>query len=214
MVAITAVTDEDGRTTTLTGVQQSLTINVAEVQGTTLAVGGTTGNNSFIVTDGSAADTAAASLNGTSLGTFSGISSVFCYGQAGSDSVTVQGMAGNNNFTINGDAITVNDITVAGSSIESWLVDGLAGNDVFTVSSAAVTEPITIDGGDGTNTLIGPDLVNTWQLTGSGAGSLNSSIAFQNMDNLIGGGLADTLIGANTSNSWSLTGLGQARWAA
>ena len=69
-------------------------------------------------------------------------------------------------------------------------------------------------GGTGTNTLIGPDLVNTWQLTGSGAGSLNSSIAFQNMDNLIGGGLADTLIGATPATVGTSRALAQARWAA
>ena len=137
---------------------------------------------------------------------------------------------GNDDFTINGDPITVNDITVDGSSIESWLVNGLAGNDVFTVLPTALLSPVTVDGGTGTDTLLGPDVANAWQLTASGTGSLNSSLAFENMENLTGGtdsdtfalkasgagvsgsldggGGTNTLVGFNSStvNVWNLTG--------
>ena len=231
LVNVTAVTDKDGGTTTLSGVQQTLTINVAEVQGVTLVVVGTTGNDAFVVTDGSSPNTVMVSLGSTSLGTFSGVSSVLCFGQGGTDTVTVQGTAGSDNFTIDGDPITVNDVAVDGSGIASWLVNGLAGNDVFTVLPTVLLSPVTIDGGTGTDTLLGPDMANAWQLTASGAGSLNSAIAFKNMENLTGGtdsdtfalkasaagisgvlnggGGNDTLVGFNssTANVWNLTGV-------
>ena len=162
---ITSVADQNGATTTFTGVQQNMTIGTVEVQGTMLAVGGTTGNDAFVVTDGASPGTVTITLGGTSRGTFSGISSVLCFGQGGTDAVTVQGTAGNDSFTMNGDLITVNDITVDGDSIESWLVNGLAGNDVFAVLPAVGTEPVAINGGTGTDTLdyslmTGPVTVN------------------------------------------------------
>ena len=175
----------------------------------TLVVWGTTGNDSFVVTDNSSPNTVTVSLGGTSLGTFSGVSSVLCFGQGGTDSVTVQGTAGNDNFTINGDSITVNDVTVDGSGIASWTVNGLAGNDTFTVLPAAVAAPIAIDGGSGTNTLDyslmpGPITVNLQTKTAPELAS------FTNITSLVGtASTADTLVGLNTSNTWNLTGAAQ-----
>jgi Ca2+-binding RTX toxin-like protein len=67
---------------------------------------------------------------------------------------------------------------------------GGSGNDTFTVASALSATGITIDGGGGNNTLIGPDAPNTWTITGANRGTLGS-IGFANMQNLVGGSAGD-----------------------
>src|SRR5262249_23659066 len=63
--------------------------------------------------------------------------------------------------------------------IQPWggkdVVRGNGGND--TVRLIGLQDPASVlDGGTGTNLLWGPDGVNTWTLTGPGAGSLVSTV--------------------------------------
>jgi predicted outer membrane repeat protein len=66
------------------------------------------------------------------------------------------------------------------------------GDNSFAVQ--AVSPAITLDvvGGAGSNTLIGPDTANTWDLTGKGAGWLDNSVMFGSIRNLQGGAGGDT----------------------
>jgi hypothetical protein len=68
---------------------------------------------------------------------------------------------------------------------------GGSGNDRFTVASPLPATGISIDGGAGTNTLVGPNTANTWSITGPNAGTLGP-IAFANFQNLAGGSSTDS----------------------
>jgi len=68
---------------------------------------------------------------------------------------------------------------------------GGTATDTFTLNGGSVSN---IDGGGGRNTLIGDDTVNTWNLTGAGAGNLNGTNNFTRMQNLTGGISDDSFI--------------------
>lgn len=70
-------------------------------------------------------------------------------------------------------------------------IRGGLGNDTLTVSSPVSYTGITIDGGGGSNTLVGPDAANAWTVTGSNKGTLGP-VAFASIKNLFGGSAADT----------------------
>ncbi len=95
-------------------------------------------------------------------------------------------------------------------------------NDQFIIAGGSVA---TIDGGAGNNTITGDATANTWDITGTNSGTLNT-IAFSNIANLVGGPLTDqfnvqggtvtsidggagtnTLTGDNIANTWNVTGL-------
>ena len=105
------------------------------------------------------------------------------------------------------------------------VIAGAAGNDTITVTDGALKAQI--DGGDGTDTLIGPNAASLWDLTAADAGSLNGTASFSAIENLTGGtgedrfkvetpdsingqidgGLGvDTLVGPDAANTWNLTG--------
>ena len=63
-----------------------------------------------------------------------------------------------------------------------------------------------VDGGAASDTLIGANTVNTWNITGNNAGNINGTFEFTAMENLTGGSATDTLVGANTTNTWNITG--------
>src|SRR5262249_43922435 len=72
------------------------------------------------------------------------------------------------------------------------LLGGVA-QDVFAMAPTGSLTG-TLDGGGGTNTLLGPNLNNIWNVTGSNAGKLNASVNFKNIQNVIGGSLADVVL--------------------
>jgi hypothetical protein len=79
----------------------------------------------------------------------------------------------------------------SGSSVT---VHGRAGgNETFAVQGLLnnIPEP-TIMAGGSNNTLQGPDTVNTWQITGPNAGTLDGLLSFNSVQTLIGGAAADT----------------------
>jgi hypothetical protein len=65
------------------------------------------------------------------------------------------------------------------------LNDGVGGNTITIVSTAATT-PVTINASGSNNTLIGPNLANTWTITGSNAGTVGN-VTFSDIANLTGG---------------------------
>ncbi len=66
-----------------------------------------------------------------------------------------------------------------------------SGDDTIRVAnnSAAL---FTIDGGTGTNTLLGPNLANIWTITSTNGGALNSKLRFAAIQNLVGGTSTDS----------------------
>jgi hypothetical protein len=75
-------------------------------------------------------------------------------------------------------------------------VNGQAGNDTMVIQAKTGPDIYTIAGGPGTNTLVGPNANQTWNITGSNAGNLGgaANIAFSNIQNLTGGTGADVFI--------------------
>jgi hypothetical protein len=74
---------------------------------------------------------------------------------------------------------------------------GSAANTTFNVTSIpSLAYGTTIAGGSGTNTLIGPNTTNTWNITGADEGQLNvsslSPLQFVGIQNLVGGTGVDT----------------------
>jgi hypothetical protein len=206
IVSMTA-TDKDGGTSAPVTLPVSI-LNV-EQQGSTLAVGGTSGDDHFLFAAGTASGTAKVTVDGTLQGTFT-TGQVRAYGSAGHDTVTVQGTRFGDAFTIGSTSVTVRGVTYTTDNTETWQVNGGAGNDsfaitasglvaslsggagndTFTISTGVVFEG-TIDGGTGVNTLFAGNTANTWNLTGSNSGTLNGS-PFTGIENLAGGSGPDT----------------------
>jgi hypothetical protein len=69
------------------------------------------------------------------------------------------------------------------------ILGGLA-NDTFIVENPVSFTGITIDGGGGANTLVGPATANTWTISGGNQGTLGS-VAFTAMQILAGGSASD-----------------------
>jgi RTX calcium-binding nonapeptide repeat (4 copies) len=63
---------------------------------------------------------------------------------------------------------------------------GGIGNDTFTVANVLPASGITIDGGGGTNKLIGPNTSTAWRISGRDRGALGR-VSFVSFANLVGG---------------------------
>src|SRR5262249_24111751 len=96
-------------------------------------------------------------------------------------------------------------LSYTGDGISNWGLSGAAGNDTFIAHAGAAA---FIDGGSGTNTLIGPDQTNTWALTDVNLGTLNadtpSVILFARVQDLTCGCGDDTF---DVQDGASLSGL-------
>ncbi|MGD8574588.1 MAG: hypothetical protein PVJ40_06520, partial [Gammaproteobacteria bacterium] len=142
-------------------------------------------------------------------------------GGAGTDSLQGDNVA--NSWVVNGaDSGTLTG-TGGFSAIEN-LVGG-TGADSFVLSGTGTLSG-TLNGGAGNDALTAANVANTWQVTGTNAGTVTGTGGFSNIENLIGGsnpdsftiaggtiagqinggGGADTLIGDNMANTWVITG--------
>ena len=126
---------------------------------------------------------------------------------AGTD--TLSGPVAGGAWTINAvDGGILSGITF--SHMETLL--GLGGNDNFTFTAAGqITGSPGINGGGGTNSIIGPALgAMAWSITGSNAGSINpgaGSTAFTSIQTLTGNSAADTLTGPAAGGTWTISAL-------
>jgi Ca2+-binding RTX toxin-like protein len=89
----------------------------------------------------------------------------------------VNGSPGTNtlDFSAYGGAVTVNNGTKAATGILSYLSIGAV------IGSASTAD-----------TLVGPNGANTWNITGTNAGSLNGTLSYSGFENLTGGTAGDT----------------------
>jgi hypothetical protein len=145
-------------------------------------------------------------------------------------------ITGNNSGTVN-DALNFLAFgNLTGSSLEdtfvfdngqgvSGIIDGAGGSN--TLNYSTYTTPVTVNlatntatgvganissiqnviGGSGTNTLIGSNSSNTWNITSANAGNLNGATSFTAISNFTGGNLDDTFqFSPNASISGNLNG--------
>src|SRR5690606_23728858 len=103
-------------------------------------------------------------------------------------------------------------------SVASWVTDfsdiealiGSAGNDSFSVGTAVTIADIT--GGNGSDTLTGANTDNTWLIGSDGAGggnTLNSTVAFNGIENFIGGTADDSFTVSEAGIAADIQGGGQ-----
>jgi len=83
-----------------------------------------------------------------------------------------------------------NSVTTTGT----FSINGGASNDDFNINVTGQTA--TLNGNGGTNTLSGPNAVNSWTITAYNAGTLDF-ITFSNIQNLVGGNEADSFLFAD-----------------
>jgi parallel beta-helix repeat protein len=188
-------------------VTQSIVVQTIEVQNDPtsnggsvgLAIGGTAGNDNFVVSTTTTSGVVAVSLNGTSLGTFTptgGLISLF--GGPGTDTVTFQGTAAGA-FSLVGRTLAYTTSSTTGpqfnltlapaADIEDLVVQGSGFASTYTVQDATIATAITAYGsGD----------VFTFADTGAATQPVTLTATIGSA----------TLIGANLANSWLITGSG------
>ena len=125
-------------------------------------------------------------LDGTFLVDFHGGGETHAITGAGSVvSITLQLGSGTNNVIID-----VFDVAFDGS----FTVQGGSGDDTLIFVAATAGVAYTFDGSGGTDTLVGPNLPNTWTIGSAGGGDLNDNVDFTGVERLTGGELADTFV--------------------
>jgi len=136
------------------------------------------------LTGGADADTYIFEAGGSLYGTIDG----------GDGADSLEGADTNNTWEITAlDAGALNEQIY--ENIEN-LIGGDA-QDIFVLGDGAGVTG-TIDGGAGSDTLVGPDSDTTWNITGGDAGSV-ADVEFTSVENLTGGAGADTFIFADGS---------------
>ena len=88
------------------------------------------------------------------------------------------------------------------------VVNGGSGGNTFTVDDGPSAVPVTINAGAGVNTLVGPDATNTWNITGTNAGTLDGSVIYSSIENLVGGSAVDVFQFAAAGTEASINGGG------
>jgi hypothetical protein len=115
-------------------------------------------------------------------------------GLAGTDSLLVNGSAFDDTFTLDGQTILTNGSRIRTANLESMRITAGNGNDALTVVSGAVA----FDGGLGSDRLAAAAGTNTFSVTGTGVGTLNTVVSFTALESLQGGAGADSFVlGAN-----------------
>lgn len=130
----------------------------------------------------------------------------------------LQGLAANaDSFTLNNSTNALQSLTVAGGAntttlsvqnnllSQNWTVDGTQGGTLTGITGITTFTFTNIGTLIGGNSLTGSNTANTWTLTSSNAGSLNTTTAlynFSGFSNLLGGTSSDSFI-----NNGNFTGI-------
>ena len=77
--------------------------------------------------------------------------------------------------------------------MQSVVLNGGDGDDTITFAQALPIN-VTVDGGTGNNTIVGPDAGAMWTIDGPNSGSADGITSFVNIQNLTGGQGDDTFL--------------------
>jgi acrosin len=180
--------DGGGRTFTITGAGS----------GTLSTILGGTFTNVENLTGGAGADTFRFNNGGTLAGNIDG--------GAGTD--TIVGDDGGRTFTITGAGSGTLSTILGGTFANVENLTGGAGNDTFQFTAPGLSG--NIDGGGGTNTLVGDNSARTFTITGPNSGTVSGLLggSFSNIENLTGGTGNDTFVFAGGSLTGTINGGG------
>ena len=160
-------------------------------------INGTLGDDTIRVTPTDTTGTAwSVFVNGTR--TFTGVltRSLLISGYTGNDRLIIEGTTVNDDFLFGGAIANVGALRTKFYDFESIQFAGRTGNDQFRFTGDA--NPVgsfAINGGTGTDTLVGADLPHVWTINGTDAGILGqitdagvvARVAFASIENLAGG---------------------------
>jgi hypothetical protein len=176
------VKDKDGASSaSVSGTTQN--IAVYERQGSNIALGGTSAANTFEIAQVTRAGRFSIKFDGTSYGTqtISSSGKLLLFGQDGTDQMTVTASTSADCFQFTPTGLILNGAVIEASGMDTWTLSGLGGSD----------------------TLVGPDSANTWNLGAAGAGTVGS-ISFTSMEKLVGGASTDDFLFGSTTSSYAL----------
>jgi hypothetical protein len=121
-------------------------------------------------------------------------------GGSGSDTLNLfdQGSNSATNYTVTSSTVAGSGLaTVTYQSLAALALNTSNGTDTITVQNTSAGTTVAVNGGSGTNTLVGSAVANTWTIAGSNAGTLSSAsiagpVSFTAVQNLTGGSGNDT----------------------
>jgi Ca2+-binding RTX toxin-like protein len=135
--------------------------------------------------------------------------SVRLYGNLGNDTLTVA--SSNGTGTIYSDKLTGFGMSspLYVYDTEGWLIANFtlsAGNDTLTID--ALNGKYNVNAGAGSDTLVGGNVANTWNITANDAGDIGGAgvFDFSGFENLTGGSAADTFVFGGMSISGIVNG--------
>jgi hypothetical protein len=163
-------------------------------------VEGTTGN--LYVLNGVGAHAEVYALPGTVNGTINGLVDVYGAGDIyllvedfSTTSPRTATLTGNSLTGLSNGAIEWTPTSSPTGGVTSLEIysSSYAANSTFNVTSIpSLYYGTALVGNSGTNTLIGPNTTNTWNITGANAGTLDTTLGFTGIQNLVGGTGVDT----------------------
>jgi hypothetical protein len=175
------------------------------IAGIASLVGGS-GNNTLVGSDTSNTWL----INSTNSGT---LNNTFSFSGIGN----LTGGAGNDTFKFAANNVGVTGVVSGGGGTDAlnytaWTSSITVNLQTLTATrTGGIAAISTVAAGSGTNTLVGPNGVNTWNLTGPNAGTINGIFAFTGVGNLTGGTSSDIFkFGPNASITGKVTGGGGA----
>ena len=139
--------------------------------------------------------------------------SVNVIGNAGADTLNVLDAASTlvRDYGLGGSLFTTSHLgNIAYSMIESMALNMSKGADSIALPAPLTTVPTTINGGGGSDTIIGPISANNWSISGANTGTLGA-VSFNKVQNVQGNAGRDTFtMQPAGSLSGTLSGGGQA----
>jgi hypothetical protein len=102
------------------------------------------------------------------------------------------GTAAGQSYTFNATSVQrVGTGAVTFAHLDKVVVTAGAFNDTFTALLPVPATAFTLNGGGGTNTLVGANTANTWTINGPDKGTLGAKVTFTSVQNLVGGSAND-----------------------
>jgi hypothetical protein len=177
----------------------SITINTLSGNDT-VNIEGTIAGASVTVNLGSGSNTVNLSPTAQSLNRLAG--AVTINGGPGTGALNLFDQASNTdqNYTVTSSAVTGTDLaSVTYQGLAAITLNTSNGTDTISVPSSLAGTAVAINGGSGTDTLVGSAAANTWNLTGSNTGTLSSAsiagpVSFTAVQNLTGGAANNTFV--------------------